>query len=168
MALALVAPLPAHAQPDGGQGGPTYQRKGSYAGHGQDHRGDWRRREPRQFSSQVSAGSFQRPYPYHLDYYRMKWGGSYAPYFGNLYGPPNYNYYGAPYYGDYSPYYGYNGYPPGGDGYGYEGYGGYGRPGYGAGPARGGPAYGPWAGPGAELVAPPVAGEAVEESMPAN
>jgi len=31
---------------------------------------------------------FQRPYPYHLDYYRWKWGGSYAPYFGNLYGPP--------------------------------------------------------------------------------
>src|SRR5262249_20611369 len=31
---------------------------------------------------------FTRPYPYHLDYYRMKYGGSYAPYFGNLYGPP--------------------------------------------------------------------------------
>jgi hypothetical protein len=23
-----------------------------------------------------------------LDYYKMKWGGSYAPYFGNLYGTP--------------------------------------------------------------------------------
>ncbi len=36
-----------------------------------------------------SGGNFQRPYPYHLDYYRMRYGGSYAPYFGNLYGPPN-------------------------------------------------------------------------------
>jgi hypothetical protein len=33
---------------------------------------------------------FQRPYPYHLDYYRMKYGGGYDPYFGNLYGPPIY------------------------------------------------------------------------------
>jgi hypothetical protein len=31
---------------------------------------------------------FQRPYPYHLDYYRREYGGSYDPYFGNLYGPP--------------------------------------------------------------------------------
>ena len=37
---------------------------------------------------QVSAGWFQRPYPYHLDYYKMRYGGSYAPYFGNLYGTP--------------------------------------------------------------------------------
>jgi hypothetical protein len=36
----------------------------------------------------VQAGSFQRPYPYHLDYYRMRYGGGYAPYFGNLYGTP--------------------------------------------------------------------------------
>jgi hypothetical protein len=52
----------------------------------------------------VSAGWFQRPYPYHLDYYRMRYGGSYAPYFGNLYGPPQVvtapPYYG-PYYGGY-------------------------------------------------------------------
>jgi hypothetical protein len=52
----------------------------------------------------VNSGWFQRPYPYHLDYYRMKWGGSYAPYFGNLYGPPQVvtapPYYG-PYYGTY-------------------------------------------------------------------
>jgi hypothetical protein len=33
-------------------------------------------------------GWFQRPYPYHLDYYRMRYGGSYAPYFGNISGPP--------------------------------------------------------------------------------
>ena len=56
------------------------------------------------FAPQVSSGWFQRPYPYHLDYYRMKYGGSYAPYFGNLYGPPQVvtapPYYG-PYYGGY-------------------------------------------------------------------
>jgi hypothetical protein len=54
--------------------------------------------------TQVNAGWFQRPYPYHLDYYRMRYGGSYAPYFGNLYGPPQVvtapPYYG-PYYGGY-------------------------------------------------------------------
>jgi hypothetical protein len=38
---------------------------------------------------QVQSGWYQRPYPYHLDYYRMRYGGSYEPYFGNLYGPPN-------------------------------------------------------------------------------
>lgn len=57
---------------------------------------------------QVSGGHFQRPYPYHLDYYRMRWGGSYAPYFGNLYGPPNVVL-GAPYF--YGGYYGYGGGP---------------------------------------------------------
>ncbi len=60
-----------------------------------------------QYSSQQSGGTFQRAYPYHLDYYRMRFGGSYAPYFGNLYGPPNIV--APPYYGGY----GYNG------GYGY-------------------------------------------------
>ncbi len=43
----------------------------------------------------------QRPYPYHLDYYKVRYGGSYAPYFGNLYGPPTYlgpGYYGGAYY----------------------------------------------------------------------
>lgn len=37
----------------------------------------------------IAAGSFQRPYPYHLDYYRQRYGGGYEPYFGNLYGSPN-------------------------------------------------------------------------------
>jgi hypothetical protein len=50
----------------------------------------------------VEASWFQRPYPYHLDYYRMRYGGSYAPYFGNLYGPPQVVT-APPYYG---PYYG--------------------------------------------------------------
>jgi hypothetical protein len=70
-----------------------------------------------QFSAPpVSAGWFQRPYPYHLDYYKMRYGGSYAPYFGNLYGPPQVvtapPYYG-PYYGGYEAGYP-NGYAPGG------------------------------------------------------
>jgi hypothetical protein len=68
-------------------------------------------------AAQVNAGWFQRPYPYHLDYYRMRYGGSYAPYFGNLYGPPQVvtapPYYG-PYYGGYGGYGGYGyGFPVG-------------------------------------------------------
>ena len=48
----------------------------------------------------MNAGWFQRPYPYHLDYYKMRYGGSYAPYFGNLYGPPQVVT-APPYYGPY-------------------------------------------------------------------
>jgi hypothetical protein len=47
----------------------------------------------------VESAWFQRPYPYHLDYYKMRYGGS-----CNLYGPPQVvtapPYYG-PYYGDF-------------------------------------------------------------------
>jgi hypothetical protein len=53
----------------------------------------------------------------------MKYGGSYAPYFGNLYGPPTFV--GVPWgfgNGSFFPSYGFNGYPPGGVGY-PEGYG---------------------------------------------
>jgi hypothetical protein len=67
-------------------------------------RGDGHGAGSKRFAPQVNAGWFQRPYPYHLDYYRMRYGGSYAPYFGNLYGPPQVvtapPYYG-PYYGGY-------------------------------------------------------------------
>jgi hypothetical protein len=89
-------------------------------GHRHDDRHDRRdfRRESRFVSPQVSANWFQRPYPYHLDYYKMRYGGSYAPYFGNLYGTPQVVNY-PPYYG---PYYG-------GNGGGYAN--GYGQPGYG-------------------------------------
>jgi hypothetical protein len=104
--------------------GPGFVRAEPYDDHGdRDHRRpvyqrhafDWNDkhgREPRQdrffgprfATPQISAGWFQRPYPYHLDYYRMRYGGSYAPYFGNLYGPPQVvtapPYYG-PYYGGY-------------------------------------------------------------------
>jgi hypothetical protein len=68
-----------------------------------DHRHARFRGFDHRFSApQVSAGWFQRPYPYHLDYYKMRYGGSYAPYFGNLYGPPQVVT-APPYYG---PYYG--------------------------------------------------------------
>jgi hypothetical protein len=131
----MAIPLLARAQPGGGGSWSGYQRKGMYSGHGDGGwNGDRNRRPMPQYSSQVTAGTFQRPYPYHLDYYRMKYGGSYAPYFGNLYGPPNYNYYGQPYYGDYSPYYGFNGY---GNGYG-NGFNGYGNNSYPPGGSMGG------------------------------
>jgi hypothetical protein len=45
-----------------------------------------------------------------LDYYKMRYGGSYAPYFGNLYGPSGFPAYYGPYYGGYGAGYP-NGYP---------------------------------------------------------
>lgn len=74
--LVLLALL---AAPAVGQG-PAYQRHGSRPAVPPPYYG----RGPA-----VEAGSFQRPYPYHLDYYKQRYGGSYEPYFGNLYGPPN-------------------------------------------------------------------------------
>lgn len=99
-------------------GPPVYQRH-AFDGHRREERRDRRdfRRDSRFVSPQISAGWFQRPYPYHLDYYKMRYGGSYAPYFGNLYGTPQVVNY-PPYYG---PYYG-------GYGAGYAN--GYGQPGY--------------------------------------
>lgn len=87
-------------------GPPVYQQH-AFDGHRRDEKRDRRdfRRGTRFVSPQISAGSFQRPYPYHLDYYKMRYGGSYAPYFGNLYGTPQVVNY-PPYYG---PYYGGNG-----------------------------------------------------------
>jgi hypothetical protein len=168
MAIAVAAPVV--AQPGGGQSGPTYQRKGTFAGHGQDH-GDWRRRPMPQFSSQTNAGSFQRPYPYHLDYYRAKWGGSYAPYFGNLYGPPNF-FFGTPFFGGFGPFNGFNGVGfngfnsfngfPGGFDNQFGGFGGpgfNGGPGFQGGPAWGGAPYGPWADQFMESTGPPLDGE---------
>jgi hypothetical protein len=111
---------------DGQQYGqpPVYQRH-AFDGHRRDERRDRRdfRRDSRIASPQISAGWFQRPYPYHLDYYKMRYGGSYAPYFGNLYGTP----FGTPQVVNYPPYYGpyYDGYGGGyGDGYGQPRYGG--------------------------------------------
>src|SRR5690606_9934101 len=98
---------PWHGEPF--QGG--YHASGTYGGHhgpkgsghsphglgGGHHQGGY-----------VAGSYFQRPYPYHLDYYRLRYGGSYAPYFGNQYGVPQVV---APYYA-YPPYvYGWPG-PP--------------------------------------------------------
>jgi hypothetical protein len=86
-----------------GEPAPVYQRHAfEWGGH---NRGKFDRRFDRRFHGQaphVNSGWFQRPYPYHLDYYKMRYGGSYAPYFGNLYGPPQVVT-APPYYG---PYYG--------------------------------------------------------------
>jgi len=86
----------------------------------QRDRRNFRRNFPMIVAPQVSSAWFQRPYPYHLDYYRMRYGGSYAPYFGNLYGPSGYPAYYGPYYGGYGDAYG-NGF---GNGYGQVPYGG--------------------------------------------
>lgn len=91
-ATIALADGPAKGSGNGQHGGqhngqwPGYQRRGSDWGwRGNDHRRDNFDRRP---MPQSSSSWFQRPYPYHLDYYKMKWGGSYAPYFGNLYGTP--------------------------------------------------------------------------------
>lgn len=102
------------SQHGGGTWGPVYQRKAFDWKHGPDKRKDNFRHKVRPFFPQavgpsVQSGWFTRPYPYHLDYYKMKYGGSYAPYFGNLYGPPQVVT-APPYYG---PYYGGWGWPEG-------------------------------------------------------
>lgn len=150
MIAALVGTIVSSAA---AQPGPTYQRKGTFAGRDFDKRRDFRRQRMPQFQSQTSAGSFQRPYPYHLDYYRAKWGGSYAPYFGNLYGPPNYFINGVPYFNGFGQSGGFNSFGFRGIGFdnqfgGFGGSGiggpGFGSPGWNGG--WGGTPYGPWAG----------------------
>ncbi len=111
MALVLLvsAASSASAESAGGGSSPVYQRKSHAASPwgGRGYGGSFRRGGP-----PVASGWFQRPYPYHLDYYRMRYGGSYAPYFGNLYGTPNVVI--TPYYGGYGSYYsGYGAPPPG-------------------------------------------------------
>lgn len=101
---------------------PVYQRQRgggppSYSGRfGRDHKDRFDRRgrhapTGHQFEylppqPAVAHGAwFQRPYPYHLDYYRLRYGGTYEPYYsGGLYGtpqviaPPAFGYgYGPPY-----------------------------------------------------------------------
>jgi len=116
LAVAMFGAAQALAQPWQNSGGQSNDGPSVYqwhptdghadGGHRHDERRDRRdfRRESRFVSPQVSANWFQRPYPYHLDYYKMRYGGSYAPYFGNLYGTPqvvNYPPYYGPYYGGY-------------------------------------------------------------------
>jgi hypothetical protein len=141
-------------------GGPPVYQQHAFDGHRRDDRRDRRefRRDTRFASPQVSAGWFQRPYPYHLDYYKMRYGGSYAPYFGNLYGTP----FGTPQVVNYPPYYG-----PyyGGNGGGFAN--GYGQPGDGGGP----PQYPPNAGamrPGADVVEESGTGQSPPSGSPAK
>jgi len=103
--ILIVGAITVGAQPPDASSRPVYQRHAS----GQHWRGNgWNKRgfghAPNWSQPQVNSGWYQRPYPYHLDYYKMRYGGSYAPYFGNLYGPPQVvtapPYYG-PYYGEY-------------------------------------------------------------------
>ena len=93
---AILFGVVAYAQPpQNGGGGP---RDGSQSVYQRQSNNDWRwdkndRRRDNRWQQQwqtpqTSSSWFQRPYPYHLDYYKMKWGGTYAPYFGNLYGTP--------------------------------------------------------------------------------
>ena len=125
--VAAVGAARTFAQANGGWNG--YQRHAGDGDRRDDRhdrrddrrdRRDFRRNFPMIVSPQVSSAWFQRPYPYHLDYYKMRYGGSYAPYFGNLYGPSVYPAYYGPYYGGYGG--GYGG--EYGNGYGPAGYGG--------------------------------------------
>jgi hypothetical protein len=90
--FAAIATAVADAQgpPNGGQpqggGQPVYQRR-AFDRRSKDFDRRFDRFDRRQ-TPQVSSAWFQRPYPYHLDYYKMRYGGTYAPYFGNLYGTP--------------------------------------------------------------------------------
>jgi hypothetical protein len=117
--LAVVSPtaeqLRAERTWEDGHGRPpVYQRRAFEHGHWRRHGRHHPHHDFQFVAPPVSASWFQRPYPYHLDYYRMRYGGSYAPYFGNLYGPPQVvtapPYFG-PYYGGYgeSGAYGYGG-----------------------------------------------------------
>jgi hypothetical protein len=64
---------------------------GPSRGHDRPQRPDARfsRRPPIAPQPTVQGYWFQRPYPYHLDFYRQAYGGSYEPYFGFLYGTPS-------------------------------------------------------------------------------
>ena len=92
--------------PHRGPHGSVYQRKSQHWNNSWQNKDSFRK-DRRFFQPQVpnvQSSWFTRPYPYHLDFYKMKYGGNYAPYFGNLYGPPQVvtapPYYG-PYYGNF-------------------------------------------------------------------
>ena len=122
--LVLFAPPPTRAEWSGDKGDqrkPVYQRRAfEWMGKHGDRFDRRHGHAPHWAAPPVSAGWFQRPYPYHLDYYRMRYGGSYAPYFGNLYGPPQVVT-APPYYGPYYGGYGAEAAAPNG-GWGYAGY----------------------------------------------
>src|SRR5262245_35282412 len=121
----LILPLMAavampFAEENHGDGGHGHGHRPVYQRHAFERRNKHDRHGGRGFrhgfplmSPPVSSGWFQRPYPYHLDYYKMRYGGSYAPYFGNLYGPSGLPAYFGPYYGAYGGGYA-HGYPQAG------------------------------------------------------
>ncbi len=52
--------------------------------------GDHRGRRGHRFQQQpYGYGQFYRPFPYHLDLYRVRYGGSYSPYHSPAYLQPN-------------------------------------------------------------------------------
>ena len=87
-ASAFAGLPPAHAQ----DFAPTYSRHRTHAhdfgrrgdGHGfSGHRGGGYNNsyyDPSFYSSVVAGSYYQRPYPYHFDYYRRRWGGPPANY----------------------------------------------------------------------------------------
>ena len=94
--LAVLGALPAALWVPCAQGqdpqsamAPSYQRQrgGDWSGQASGYYPPGGPRPSQQ--PEVAAGTYQRPYPYHLDYYKQRYNGSYDPYFGNLYGPPN-------------------------------------------------------------------------------
>ena len=109
--LGIVAPHAGQAEGPQGNNGPVYQRRAfewKQDGNHNDFRGRDRRHFRQPVVPNVQSRWFTRPYPYHLDFYKMKYGGSYAPYFGNLYGPPQVVT-APPYYGPYYDNWGFGG-----------------------------------------------------------
>jgi hypothetical protein len=68
---------------------PGHHHNHHHNGHNNGFNNTWLYGRGIPFSPQnYNYGYYSRPYPYHLDYYRMRYQGSYEPYAGNLYGPP--------------------------------------------------------------------------------
>jgi hypothetical protein len=94
VAANAYGPLTYAQPPQGGNGGspngpPVYQRQGFDGSHRDRDRGrrrdDFRQSRPFEMP-QVNSGWFQRPYPDHLDYFRLRSGPGNATYYGNGYG----------------------------------------------------------------------------------
>jgi hypothetical protein len=84
-----------HAQPpQGNNGGPpsgpqVYQSQGFGRSHdGRDRRRDDFRQSNRFMGPQFNSGWFQRPYPTHLDYFRLRSNEAPPRYYGDWYGAP--------------------------------------------------------------------------------
>ncbi len=88
--LFLVCLFVATAGPGGSLAQAQTEGGDSETGHDRPWRPDVRspRRLPSATPAVIQGFWFQRSYPYHLDYYRQAYGGSYEPYFGFLYGTP--------------------------------------------------------------------------------